>query len=140
VASGARRSTDAPGALRADDAPGALRADDAPGAHISGESRSASVMACSCHGTKVPRGTKSPQRAVDGPSAPEMRESVRLYRTFNQFRPSHMSRIRHPRLMPAVVVQLGELIGLIYRSDKWQAGSPRTFIHIMEDVANGKRW
>ena len=35
--------------------------------------------------------------------------------------------------MPAVVVQLGELIGLIYRSDKWQAGSPRTFIHIMED-------
>ncbi len=90
-------------------------------------------MVCSCHKTNVPRNTGSPQPVVDNPATPEIRESVRLYRAFNQFRPSHVSKIRHARLMPAVVVQLGELIGLIYRSDKWQSGSPRTFIHFMED-------
>ncbi len=31
------------------------------------------------------------------------------------------------------MVQLGDLLGLIYRSDKWQRGQPRTYIHFMED-------
>jgi len=31
--------------------------------------------------------------------------------------------------MPPVVVQVGDLIGLMYRSDKWQRGRPRTYIH-----------
>jgi len=44
-----------------------------------------------------------------------------------------MCRIRHARLMPAVVVSLGDLVGLLYRSDKWQAGKPRTYIHFMDD-------
>ena len=44
-----------------------------------------------------------------------------------------MCRIRHARLMPAVVVNLGDLVGLIYRSDKRQAGKPRTYIHFMDD-------
>lgn len=35
--------------------------------------------------------------------------------------------------MPPVVVELGELAGLIYRSDKWQPGQPRTYIHFMEE-------
>jgi hypothetical protein len=30
-------------------------------------------------------------------------------------------------------VQLGELVGLIYRSDKWQRGDPRTYIHVLRD-------
>jgi hypothetical protein len=34
--------------------------------------------------------------------------------------------------MPPVVVQLGDLVGLIYRSDKWQRGEPRTYIHVMQ--------
>lgn len=34
--------------------------------------------------------------------------------------------------MPRVMVRLGELRGLIYRSDRGQCGSPRTFIHFME--------
>jgi hypothetical protein len=34
-------------------------------------------------------------------------------------------------LIPPVVVQLGDLVGLIYRSDKWQPGAPRTYIHFM---------
>jgi hypothetical protein len=90
-------------------------------------------MTCSCQRTKTLRDMASPCRVGSGASAPELRDGIRLYRAFNQFRPSHVSRIRHARLMPAVVVQLGELIGLIYRSDKWQSGSPRTFIHFMED-------
>ncbi len=47
--------------------------------------------------------------------------------------------------MPPVVVHLGELLGLIYRSDKWEAGRPRTYIHrlatppaLVSDVA-GRR-
>jgi hypothetical protein len=35
--------------------------------------------------------------------------------------------------MPPVVVELGRLTGLMYRSDKWQQGRPRTFIHFMEE-------
>jgi hypothetical protein len=34
--------------------------------------------------------------------------------------------------MPPVVVHLGDLVGLIYRSDKWQQGRPRTYIHRLE--------
>jgi hypothetical protein len=58
---------------------------------------------------------------------------VGLYQTFNRFGPSQLTRIHHPRVIPPIVVQLGELVGLIYRSDKWQAGQPRTYIHFMED-------
>jgi hypothetical protein len=55
-----------------------------------------------------------------------------LYRTFNRFEPARVEHVRHPRLIPQVVVELGELAGLIYRSDKWQSGQPRTYIHFME--------
>ena len=36
-------------------------------------------------------------------------------------------------MIPPVVVELGELVGLIYRSDKGQPGQPLTYIHQMED-------
>ena len=42
-------------------------------------------------------------------------------------------KVRHSRVMPPVVVQLGELVGLIYRSDREQPRRPRTYIHFMED-------
>jgi hypothetical protein len=32
-----------------------------------------------------------------------------------------------------VLVQLGEAVGLIYRSDRWQRGRTRTYIHFMKD-------
>lgn len=38
-------------------------------------------------------------------------------------------RVAHHRLMPAVVVDLGELVGVIYRSAG--PGRPRTYIHFM---------
>lgn len=56
-----------------------------------------------------------------------------LYEMFNRFHPSQVLKVRHARMMPSVVVQLGELSGLVYRSDKWQTGSPRTYIHFMND-------
>jgi hypothetical protein len=59
-------------------------------------------------------------------------EGMGLYRRFNRFAPARILRVRHRRVMPAVVVELGELTGLMYRSDKWQAGRPRTFIHFMD--------
>ena len=42
-----------------------------------------------------------------------------------------MSR-RCDRRIPRVLVELGELRGLIYRSDKGRRGRPQTFIHFME--------
>jgi hypothetical protein len=59
-------------------------------------------------------------------------EGTTLYQAFNRFGPSRVVRIRHSRLIPPVVVELGDLVGLIYRSDKRHAGQPRTYIHFME--------
>ena len=55
-----------------------------------------------------------------------------LFERFHSFAPPKTLRRQYPRLMPKVLVNLGELRGLIYRSDKEQCGRPRTFIHFME--------
>jgi hypothetical protein len=55
-----------------------------------------------------------------------------LFERFHSFAPLHTQRRRCRRLMPKVLVNLGELRGLIYSSDKEQCGRPRTFIHFME--------
>jgi hypothetical protein len=55
-----------------------------------------------------------------------------LFERFHSFPPDRDLRRRCRRLMPKVLVNLGELRGLIYRSDKEQCGRPRTFIHFME--------
>jgi hypothetical protein len=52
---------------------------------------------------------------------------------FNNFSPSQVMRVRHLRVIPPVVVELGQLVGLIYRSDKGQPGRPCTYIHFMEN-------
>lgn len=62
-----------------------------------------------------------------------MQAGAQLYRRFNRFAPGANRRVRHNRLIPPVAVALGELVGVIYRSDKWQPGQPRTYIHMMED-------
>jgi hypothetical protein len=71
--------------------------------------------------------------ALGCPRGTEADEGARLYCRFNRFRPSRWIRLRHRRVMPPVVVELGRLTGLMYRSDKWQQGRPRTFIHFMEE-------
>ena len=40
--------------------------------------------------------------------------------------------VAHARLMPPVVLEIGRLAGLVYRSSKW-VGRPRTYIHYMDD-------
>lgn len=62
-----------------------------------------------------------------------MPEGANLYRAFNGFGPSGVVKVRHSRVIPPVVVELGELVGLIYRSDKGQPGQPLTYIHRMEN-------
>jgi hypothetical protein len=55
-----------------------------------------------------------------------------LFECFHSFAPPNTLRRPCRRLMPKVLVNLGELRGLIYSSDKEQCGRPRTFIHFME--------
>lgn len=62
-----------------------------------------------------------------------MQQGIGLYRTFNRFSPSSIVTIWRSRVIPPVVVELGELVGLIYRSDKGQPGRPQTYIHFMEE-------
>ena len=62
-----------------------------------------------------------------------VQQGVGLYKAFNHVSPSQVVRVRHPRVIPPVVVELGELVGLIYRSDKGQPGQPLTYIHKMEN-------
>ena len=66
-------------------------------------------------------------------AAAEIDQGIGLYHRFNRFGPARLVRVRHPREVPAVVVEIGRLVGVIYRSEKWQAGQPRNFIHVMED-------
>jgi hypothetical protein len=84
----------------------------------------------------------APQTAVrqvisleDGRSLPpwNIRKGEALYREFNQHGPSRVLKINARRTIPGVVVELGRLRGLMYRSEKGQPGRPRTYIHLMED-------
>lgn len=71
---------------------------------------------------------------LEGPRAlnREMSDAAVLYRRFSQLPARTCQRIAHPRVVPPVVVGLGHLVGLVYRSDKW-VGRPRTYIHFMND-------
>lgn len=66
-------------------------------------------------------------------SVREIQDGAGLYERFNHSSPSQVIKVRHARLMPPVVMHLGELAGLIYRSDKGQPRTLRTYIHFMED-------
>lgn len=67
-------------------------------------------------------------------AAQDFYAAAALYQTFTQFEPSCTLRVHHARLIPPVVVDLGELVGLIYRSDKWQKGQPRIYIHRLQTL------
>ena len=56
----------------------------------------------------------------------------RLFQRFHSFEAPRVQRKSCRRLIPKVLVDLGELRGLIYSSDKEQCGRPRTFVHFME--------
>jgi hypothetical protein len=69
------------------------------------------------------------------PTAEGLGRAARLFENFHCFRPPSVVRCRCRRVMPRVLVSLGELRGLIYRSDRGQRSCPRTFIHFMEKPA-----
>lgn len=92
-------------------------------------------MSCRCEtcSSDDDRGGSLIEQAVTAVSTPHMRQGMELYRAFNGFGSSRVMKVHHPRIIPSVVVELGELVGLIYRSDKGLPGHPQTYIHRMED-------
>jgi hypothetical protein len=61
-----------------------------------------------------------------------LREARRRFHFFHCFSPPSVMRIRCRRLMPTVLVHLGQLRGLIYSSDRGNKGYPKTYIHFMQ--------
>lgn len=58
---------------------------------------------------------------------------MRLFRRFHSYAPKVLKKTKCNRVMPPVVVQLGELKGVIYSSDRWSPGRKQNFIHFMEN-------
>ncbi|MGH8583394.1 MAG: hypothetical protein ACREWG_11545 [Gammaproteobacteria bacterium] len=75
----------------------------------------------------------APGESPSGALNRDVRQGIGLYRKFNRYGPTRLTQLTHPRVIPPVVVELGELVGLIYRSDKGQPGRPQTYIHFMEE-------
>ena len=92
-------------------------------------------MMCTCSKCVAGRNgdIASVGQGLDTVEVQSLQQGRELYCAFNRFGPSRMRTIRHSRVIPPVVVELGELVGLMYRSDKGQPGQPRTYIHRMED-------
>jgi hypothetical protein len=92
-------------------------------------------MTCVCQKCAVGRNSDiaSVGQGFDIVNVQSVQQGIDLYRAFNRFGPSRVMTINHSRMIPPVVVELGELVGLMYRSDKGQPGQPRTYIHRMED-------
>ena len=77
--------------------------------------------------------TRGRNRVINSTHCKDDLDSARLlFERFHSFAPPVIVRQRCQRQVPRVLVKLGELRGLIYRSDKEQCGQPRTFIHFME--------
>jgi len=67
-----------------------------------------------------------------GPLGAAVRSAATLYQQFTRMPARSIERVAHARLMPPVVLEIGRLAGLVYRSSKW-VGRPRTYIHFMDD-------
>lgn len=71
-----------------------------------------------------------------GPAAPAadggLGQACALYENFHCFPSQRVVRRSCPREIPPVLVGLGELCGLIYRSDRGQSGQPRKFVHFFQ--------
>lgn len=80
-----------------------------------------------------PRPADSSARlATSGPLGAAVRSAATLYQQFTRMPARSIERVAHARLMPPVVLEIGRLAGLVYRSSKW-VGRPRTYIHFMDD-------
>ena len=65
-------------------------------------------------------------------AAPDLELARQLFERFHSFAPPQILYRPCRRMIPNVLVKLGQLRGVIYSSDKEQCGRPRTFIHFME--------
>lgn len=89
------------------------------------------------HGAAGPTAAAGSADPADRGEAPRalnaaVREAAALYRRFTRLPARAVERVPHRRLIPPVVVDLGRLMAVVYRSDKW-VGHPRTYIHRMDD-------
>jgi hypothetical protein len=111
------------------------------------------AMASSSARETPPRGDRAtaasaasdPTDRMERPSLSDAIENgSALYRRFSRLPARSLRRVAYQRLMPPVVVELGQLMAVVYRSDKW-VGHPRTYIHYMDDPprlvsdVNGRR-
>src|SRR5262245_7112226 len=103
---------------------------DAVGSHECGVQMNCGCSQCSVEheGRTRPAG-----KALDAVPIQGMQHAMNLYHAFNGFEPSRVLHVRHPRVIPPLVVELGELVGLMYRSGKGRPGQPLTYIHRMEN-------
>jgi hypothetical protein len=65
-------------------------------------------------------------------STSKLREGERLYDRFHGFPARSLRRLRCRRKMPDVLVDLGDLHAIVYRSDRGTPGRPRTYVHALE--------
>jgi hypothetical protein len=74
--------------------------------------------------------------SLKGQDSNEFGESVleqnKLCRRYNCYKIDEVKNINSTRTIPESVVEVGELVGLIYRSDKDSPGKFKNFIHFME--------
>jgi len=64
-----------------------------------------------------------------------LNQARNLFERFHRFPSPGLRRARCRRVVPPVLMHVGELRGLIYRSDRGHCGSPRTFIHFLRTPA-----
>jgi hypothetical protein len=62
----------------------------------------------------------------------EIRAGTQLYDQFHGFPARALRRVRCRREIPDVLVDLGELRAVVYRSDRGSPGRPRTYVHFLE--------
>ena len=126
----------APGGDRKAVAAGAAtsRAESVPAhAPLSGDATAAADAAHAGRSTAAAGATAAPgAAATTGALSSAVQDASALYRRFTSAPPRSVQRVSHRRVMPGVVVELGQLVALMYRSDKW-VGHPRTYIHYMEN-------
>lgn len=73
----------------------------------------------------------SPAPAAPAPAG-GLDQARALYESFHCFPSRRVVRRPCTREIPPVLVGLGELCGLIYRSDRGQSGQPRKFVHFFD--------
>jgi len=78
-------------------------------------------------GTEVPTRRRR-TKAKKNPSAAVMSAADATFKKWHGFKPRNVQRLRGSRVIPRVLVKLGEVVQFVYRSDKW-GGKPVTYEH-----------